>query len=69
MSHFTPQDDVERQELRVEIALAELSSHKQQDQRRAAAVDAASGIDAFEMTLKRLGATAGSGSAGEHYSV
>jgi hypothetical protein len=58
------QDDVERQELRVEMALAELSSHRQQDQRRAAAVDAAAGIDAFEMTLKRLGASAGSNTAG-----
>lgn len=48
----------------MEMALAELSSHRQQDQRRAAAVDAAAGIDAFEMTLKRLGASAGSNTGG-----
>jgi hypothetical protein len=58
------QDDVEREELRVELALAELSTHKRQDQRQAAAADAASGIDAFEMTLKRLGAVGGSSTAG-----
>jgi len=58
------QDDCERQELRVEMALAELSCHRHQDQRKAAAADAAAGIDAFEMTLKRLGATGGSGVAG-----
>ena len=59
------QDDVERQELRVEAALAELSGHRHHDQRRAAAADATSGIDAFEMTLKRLGATGTSTAAGE----
>jgi hypothetical protein len=63
------QDDVERQELRVEMALAELSSHKHQDQRRAAAADASAGIDAFEMTLKRLGATGGSSAEGVHSTI
>jgi hypothetical protein len=58
------QDDVERQELRVEMALAEIGAHRQQDQRRSAAADAAAGIDAFEMTLKRLGTAGGSGAAG-----
>lgn len=58
------QDVVERQELRVEMALAEIGAHRQQDQRRTAAADAAAGIDAFEMTLKRLGAAGGSGTAG-----
>lgn len=58
------QDDVERQELRVEMALAEIGAHRQQDQRRSAAADAAAGIDAFEMTLKRLGTAGGSGTAG-----
>lgn len=58
------QDDVERQELRVEQALAELGTHKQQEHRRAAAADAAAGIDAFEMTLKRLGATGAGSLAG-----
>lgn len=48
------------------MALAELSSHKHQDQRRAAAADTSAGIDAFEMTLKRLGATGGSGTEGAH---
>jgi hypothetical protein len=60
------QDDVERQELRVETALAELSSRKHQDQHTTAAADASAGIDAFEMTLKRLGATRGSGAEGAH---
>lgn len=50
------QDDLERQELRTEMAMSELGRHKQQKQGAAAAADAATGIDAFEMTLKRLGA-------------
>eukprot|EP00879_Flechtneria_rotunda_P030182 GHRR01032781.1.p1 GENE.GHRR01032781.1~~GHRR01032781.1.p1 ORF type:complete len:295 (+),score=115.10 GHRR01032781.1:141-1025(+) len=49
------QDDREKQELRVEMALSKLGRYRQQEQRAAAAVDASSGIDAFEMTLKRLG--------------
>lgn len=59
---------MECQELRVEIALAELSSHKQQEAQAAAAADAAAGIDAFEMTLKRLGGEDGSadGKGGKH---
>jgi hypothetical protein len=48
----------------VEVALTELSKARQQDQRTCAAVDAAAGIDAFEMTLKRLGAPADSSSGG-----
>lgn len=48
----------------MELALAELSTQKRQDQRQAAAADAASSIDAFEMTLKRLGAVGGSGTSG-----
>jgi hypothetical protein len=47
---------MERQELKVEMALSELSRHKQLEQQAAAATDAATGIDSFEMTLKRLGA-------------
>lgn len=54
-----PQDDREGQELRVEVALAERSRHKQQQAQAAAAADAAAGIDAFEMTLKRLGGSDG----------
>lgn len=53
------QDNMERQELGVEMALSELRRHKQQLKGAAAAADAAAGIDAFEMTLKRLGAEGG----------
>lgn len=60
-----PQDDAERQELRVEMALAALSAHRQQNQRTTAAADAVAGIDAFEMTLKRLGVSSSTGSAGK----
>lgn len=38
------------------MALSELGNYKQQTRVAAAAADAAAGIDAFEMTLKRLGA-------------
>jgi hypothetical protein len=64
------QDDREGQELRVEMALAELSRHKQQQAQAAAAADAAAGIDAFEMTLKRLGGSEGGAEQdqdGEHF--
>ncbi|WIA32870.1 hypothetical protein OEZ86_006044 [Tetradesmus obliquus] len=53
------QDDREGQELRVELALAELGKHRQHQAQAAAAADAAAGIDAFEMTLKRLGGSEG----------
>lgn len=53
------QDDREGQELRVELALAELGKHRQRQAQAAAAADAAAGIDAFEMTLKRLGGSEG----------
>jgi hypothetical protein len=41
------------------MAMAELSKHRQQQAQAAAAADAAEGIDAFEMTLKRLGGSEG----------
>jgi hypothetical protein len=63
LAAFWPQDDLERQELRVELALSELSRQRKADRRGAAAAEAAAGIDAFEMTLKRLGGGAAGGGA------
>lgn len=55
---------MEREELRVEMALAEGSRLRRLDQRTAAAREAASGIDAFELTLKRVCGGAASGGGG-----
>lgn len=49
----------------MELAMQHLTKQRQQDQKIAAAADAASGIDAFEMTLKRLGGGSGGGGGGE----
>ncbi|KAF8067189.1 SPEF2 [Scenedesmus sp. PABB004] len=56
-------DDAERQELRVELALGELSRHRAAAASAADAADAAAGIEAFEMALRRLGAAPEAGSA------
>lgn len=58
------QVDMEREELRVEMALAEGARLRGLDQRTAAAREVASSIDEFELTLKRVGAGEG-GARGE----
>jgi hypothetical protein len=59
------QNDIEREELRVERALQEATRMRKADQVRSAAAEAAAGIDAFEMTLKRICGDEGSGSTGD----
>lgn len=49
------QEDIEKEELRVELALADKTTHKRLEHRDTAAHEVANGIDAFEMTLKRFG--------------
>ncbi len=47
-------EDVEREELRVELALAEASRRRKAEQVQLAAQDVALGIDTFEINMKRL---------------
>lgn len=58
---------LEREELRVELTLAERTLRQTADRHRAAAKDVARGIDAFEANLQRLGAEQEVG--GEHDEV
>ena len=60
------QNDIEREELRVERALQESTRLGKADQITSAATEAASGIDAFEMTLKRLCGDDGSSGGGSN---
>lgn len=50
----TRQEEMEREELRVELALSEKARRKKLEELHHAALDVLGGIDAFEINMKRL---------------
>lgn len=48
------QEDIEREELRVELALSEKAHRRRLEELHHASLDVNGGIDAFEINMKRL---------------